>query len=75
MGDDQHLSYDTILRLLSGRVGSEELLRAVLPHHLEHCKSCRAGYRELLRRQAAGQLEHQIPVLEGWGPDEEPPQG
>jgi hypothetical protein len=74
MDDDQHLSYETILRLLSGRVRRDELLREVLPHHLEHCAACREGYRELLRRQQAGQLEHPIPILEGWEPGGEPPE-
>jgi hypothetical protein len=63
--DDGHLSPALTLRLLAGTLGRDELLREIWPHHLAQCESCRDSYRELLRRQRAGELAN-IPVLPGW---------
>ncbi|HEV8578057.1 MAG TPA: hypothetical protein VGX68_03155 [Thermoanaerobaculia bacterium] len=61
-----HLSLETLARLLAGDLSHEDLLAQVVPHFLELCPVCRERYEEILRLQKElGHWDERVAVLEG----------
>jgi tetratricopeptide (TPR) repeat protein len=62
---DRHLSLETMARWLTGRLEHDELLREVVPHHLEQCPACRDTYRELQKiKEEVGHWDEEVALLE-----------
>jgi tetratricopeptide (TPR) repeat protein len=61
-----HLSLETLAKLLAGDLSHEELLTEVIPHILERCPECRSRHEEILRLQKEmGHWDERVAVLEG----------
>lgn len=61
-----HLSLETLARLLAGDLGHELMLSRVIPHFLELCPVCRERYEEILRLQKElGHWDERVVVIEG----------
>lgn len=62
---DRHLSLETMAKWLTGRLEHDDMLREVVPHHLEQCPACRETYRELQQiKDEAGHWDEEIALLE-----------
>ena len=62
---DRHLSLETMARWLTGRLEHDEMLREVVPHHLELCPACRDTYRELQKiKEEVGHWDEEVALLE-----------
>ena len=62
---DRHLSLETMAKWLTGRLEHDDMLREVVPHHLEQCPACREAYRELQEiKDEAGHWDEEIALLE-----------
>ena len=63
--EDRHLSLETMAKWLTGRLEHDEVLREVVPHHLEQCPACRDTYRELQRiKEEVGHWDEEVALLE-----------
>jgi tetratricopeptide (TPR) repeat protein len=61
----RHLSLETMARWLTGRLEHDEMLRDVVPHHLEQCPACRETYRELQKiKEEVGHWDEEVALLE-----------
>ncbi len=62
---DRHLSLETMARWLTGRLEHDEVLREVVPHHLEQCPGCREAYAELQKlKEEVGHWDEEVVLLE-----------
>lgn len=62
---DRHLSLETMAKWLTGRLEHDEVLREVVPHHLEQCPACRDTYRELQKlKEEFGHWDEEVALLE-----------
>jgi tetratricopeptide (TPR) repeat protein len=62
---DRHLSLETMAKWLTGRLEHDDLLREVVPHHLEQCPGCRQAYETLeTLKQEAGHWDEEVALLE-----------
>lgn len=62
---DRHLSLETMAKWLTGRLEHDEVLREVVPHHLEQCPACRDTYRELQKiKEEVGHWDEEVALLE-----------
>lgn len=62
---DRHLSLETMAKWLTGRLEHDEMLRDVVPHHLEQCPACRETYRELQKiKEEVGHWDEEVALLE-----------
>ena len=58
---DRHLSLDTMAKWLTGRLEHYNLLREVVPHHLEQCSGCRQAYETLeALKQEVGHWDEEV---------------
>ena len=63
---DRHLSVETMAKWLSGRLEHDDVLREVVPHHLEQCPACRDTYQEIERLKAeVGHWDAEVALVEG----------
>ena len=63
--EDRHLSLETMAKWLTGRLEHDEVLREVVPHHLEQCPACRDTYRELQKiKEEVGHWDEEVALLE-----------
>lgn len=73
---DRHLSLETMAKWLTGRLEHDDLLREVMPHHLEQCPGCREVYETLdaLKREVGhwGRRRSWLPAWTGKLPRREP---
>jgi tetratricopeptide (TPR) repeat protein len=61
-----HLSIETLAKLLAGDLSHEELLAEVIPHLLERCPECKQRHEEILRLQKEmGHWDERVAVFEG----------
>jgi tetratricopeptide (TPR) repeat protein len=62
---DRHLSLETMAKWLTGRLEHDDLIREVVPHHLEQCPGCREVYETLddLKREV-GHWDEEVALLE-----------
>jgi tetratricopeptide (TPR) repeat protein len=61
----RHLSLETMAKWLTGRLEHDEMLREVVPHHLEQCPTCRDTYRELQKiKEEVGHWDEEVALLE-----------
>jgi len=50
---------------LTGRLEHDDMLREVVPHHLEQCPACRETYRELQKiKEEVGHWDEEVALLE-----------
>ncbi|MBV8202520.1 MAG: hypothetical protein JOZ15_18025 [Acidobacteria bacterium] len=64
--EDGHLSLVALARLITGRMGVEEIQQILVPHLIGICPGCREIYRELQRlKQEVGHWDEMVVVLEG----------
>jgi tetratricopeptide (TPR) repeat protein len=64
--EDRHLSLITLARLITGRIGVEEIQQLVVPHLVGVCAGCREIHQELQRlKQEVGHWDEMVVVLEG----------
>jgi tetratricopeptide (TPR) repeat protein len=62
---DRHLSLETMAKWLTGRLEHDDLLREVVPHHLEQCPGCRQAYETLeTLKQEVGHWDEEVALLE-----------
>ena len=62
---DRHLSLETMAKWLTGRLEHDDLLRDVVPHHLEQCSGCRQAYETLeILKQEVGHWDEEVALLE-----------
>lgn len=62
---DRHLSLETMAKWLSGRLEHDDVLREVVPHHLDQCPACRDTYEELERlKDEVGHWDEEVAVFE-----------
>lgn len=62
---DRHLSLETMAKWLTGRLEHDDLLREVVPHHLEQCSGCRQAYETLeTLKQEVGHWDEEVALLE-----------
>jgi len=62
---DRHLSLETMARWLTGRLEHDEVLREVVPHHLQQCPGCREVYAELQKlKEEVGHWDEEVVLLE-----------
>jgi hypothetical protein len=60
-----HLSLETLAKLLAGDLGHEDLLTQAIPHLLELCPACRERHAEILRLQKeVGHWDERVVVAE-----------
>jgi tetratricopeptide (TPR) repeat protein len=63
---ENHLSLETMAKLLAGDLSHEELVTEVVPHLLERCPDCRGAYEEIRRLQdEIGHWDERVAVFEG----------
>lgn len=63
---ENHLSLETMAKLLSGDLSHEELVTQVVPHFLERCPECREQYEEIRRLQEeVGHWDERVALWEG----------
>lgn len=63
---DDHLSIETLARLLAGDLDHEELSNRVVPHLLAHCPECQRSYREIrLLQEEFAHWDERVAVFEG----------
>jgi tetratricopeptide (TPR) repeat protein len=63
---ENHLSLETLAKLLAGDLSHEELVTRVIPHFLGRCRVCRRQYEEIRRLQEEiGHWDERVAVLEG----------
>ncbi len=63
---ENHLSLETMAKLLAGDLSHEELVTRVIPHFLGRCQGCRRRYEEIRRLQEeVGHWDERVAVLEG----------
>jgi tetratricopeptide (TPR) repeat protein len=63
---ENHLSLETMAKLLAGDLSHEELVTQVIPHFLGRCQECRQQYEEIRRLQEeVGHWDERVAVLEG----------
>lgn len=63
MGD--RLSLETMAKWLAGRLEQDDLLREVVPHHLERCPGCREVYQDLHKlKEEVGHWDEEVALLE-----------
>lgn len=61
-----HLSLETLARLLAGDLNQEELVGQVIPHLMEVCPVCRERQEEIRRlQQKVGHWDERVVVMEG----------
>ncbi|HVG10230.1 MAG TPA: hypothetical protein VNM67_21180 [Thermoanaerobaculia bacterium] len=62
---ERHLSLETMARWLTGRLEQDDMLREVVPHHLEQCPGCREAYGELQKlKEEVGHWDEEVALLE-----------
>lgn len=62
---ENHLSLETMAKLLAGDLSHEELVTEVVPHLLERCPDCRGAYDEIRRLQEeVGHWDERVAVFE-----------
>src|SRR5215218_565504 len=62
---ERHLSLETMARWLTGRLEQDDMLREVVPHHLEQCPGCREAYGELQKlKEETGHWDEEVALLE-----------
>ncbi|HEX5717494.1 MAG TPA: hypothetical protein VF179_15150 [Thermoanaerobaculia bacterium] len=62
---NRHLSLETMAKWLTGRLEHDDMLREVVPHHLEQCPACRDTYRELQKlKEEVGHWDEEVVLLE-----------
>jgi len=63
---ENHLSLETMARLLAGDLSHDELVTQVIPHLLELCPGCRGQVEEIRRLQEeVGHWDERVAVWEG----------
>jgi tetratricopeptide (TPR) repeat protein len=63
---ENHLSLETLAKLLAGDLSHEELVTQVVPHFIGRCRVCRRRYEEIRRLQEeVGHWDERVAVLEG----------
>ena len=63
---ENHLSLETMAKLLAGDLSHDELVAQVVPHLLERCPDCRGQYEEIRRLQEEiGHWDERVAVFEG----------
>lgn len=63
--ENRHLSLEVMAKWLTGRLEHDEVLRKVVPHHLEQCPPCRDTYRELQKiKDEVGHWDEEVALLE-----------
>ena len=63
---ENHLSLETMAKLLAGDLSHDELVTEVVPHLLERCPDCRGAYEEIRRLQEEiGHWDERVAVFEG----------
>jgi len=64
--EERHLSLITWAKLITGRIGVEEIQQLVVPHLLGVCAGCREIHQELQRlKREVGHWDEMVVVLEG----------
>ncbi len=62
---ENHLSLETMAKLLAGDLSHEDLVTHVVPHLLERCPDCRGQYEEVRRLQEEiGHWDERVAVFE-----------
>jgi tetratricopeptide (TPR) repeat protein len=63
---ENHLSLETMAKLLAGDLSHDELVGQVIPHLLERCPGCRKQYEEIRRLQEeVGHWDERVALWEG----------
>jgi tetratricopeptide (TPR) repeat protein len=63
---ENHLSLESMAKLLAGDLSHDELVTQVIPHLLERCPECRGQYEEIRRLQdEVGHWDERVAVWEG----------
>ena len=62
---DNHLSLETMAKLMACDLSHEALVTQVIPHFVKHCPGCRREYEEVLRlQQEVGHWDERVAVFE-----------
>lgn len=63
---DRHLSLETMAKWLSGHLEHDDVLREIVPHHLDQCPACRDTYQELEHlKEEVGHWDEEVALFEG----------
>jgi hypothetical protein len=62
---DRHLSMETMAKWLARRLEHDDVLREVVPHHLEQCPACWDTYQEIQKLKAeVGHWDEEVALFE-----------
>ena len=63
---ENHLSLETMAKLLAGDLSHDEMVTQVIPHFLRECRGCRQRYEEVRNLQEeVGHWDERVAVFEG----------